>query len=148
MGRCLSSLMGDCEWHIITLPRCHLSVLTWWSSRRIMSNRSFLMSLVTSKLMFRSLSRQATMNLLKMPWLIRRWDAIEFDMHYYIIWKLEAPLQLFFCSVKNCIAKITIAVYIYTPCPYKNGATDFFTITFTNMHGFLWFLVHNFANEY
>jgi len=33
----------------------------------------------------------------------------------------------------------------YTPCPHKNGAADFFTITFTNMHGFLWFLVYNFA---
>jgi len=30
----------------------------------------------------------------------------------------------------------------------KKGATDFYTITFTNMFGFLWFLVHNFANEY
>jgi len=37
---------------------------------------------------------------------------------------------------------------ISTPCPDKKGATDFFTITFTNMHGFLWFLVHTFANEY
>ena len=35
-----------------------------------------------------------------------------------------------------------------TPCPHKKGATDCFTITFTNMHGFLWFLVYNFANEY
>jgi len=35
-----------------------------------------------------------------------------------------------------------------TPCPHKKGATDFFTITYTNMHGFLCVLVNNFANEY
>ena len=39
-------------------------------------------------------------------------------------------------------------LYIYTPCPDKKGATNFFTITFTNMHGFLRFLVHTFASEY
>ena len=39
-------------------------------------------------------------------------------------------------------------VWLFTPCLHKKGATDFFTITFTNIYRFLGFLVHNFANEY
>ena len=27
-------------------------------------------------------------------------------------------------------------IYIYTPCPRKKGATDFFAVTFINIDGF------------
>ena len=74
--------------------------------------------------------------------------------------RLRIPIfwMYYFVTVLNCIDRTRMHFCIvcqealwgtsYTPCPDKKGATDFFTITFTNMHGFLWFLVHSFANEY
>ena len=60
-------------------------------------------------------------------------------------WKDCSNRQIFAEVMKEYRVAQFLIHSAYTPCPNTKGATRFFTTTFTNVHGSLWFMVTQFA---